>query len=170
MFNLENKKHRTCLILLLISLAILLFTFFATDGLTGDKEFSEYTQEDWSIAILPLTIMIVSGVSTVVFTLIIIIPMMLMHPELDNYVSKIKFDDIDSDTEFLVFDHNEFKRACCRSVPQNGVWIAIKEYDLKKRSWTILEKGRYIDNADDLLSTLQKEYGYDEFKVFYPKN
>ena len=86
MFNLENKKHRTCLILLLISLEILLFTFFATDGLTGDKEFSEYTQEDWSIAILPLTIMIVSGVSTVVFTLIIIIPMMLMHPALDNYV------------------------------------------------------------------------------------
>lgn len=170
MFNLGNKKHRTCLILLIISLAILLFTFFATDGLTGDKEFSEYTQEDWSIAMFPLSIIVVSGISTLVFTLIIIIPMMLMHPALDDYVSKRKFADIDSDTEFLVFDHNEFKRACCRSVPQNGVWIAIKEYDLKMKSWSILEEGRYIDNADDVFPILQKEYGYDEFKVFYPSN
>lgn len=170
MFNMGNRKHRTYLIILLVSLAILLFTFFATDGLSGDKDFSEYTQEDWAIAILPLSIIAVSGVSTVVFSLIIIIPMMLMHPALDDYVSKRKFADIDSDTEFLVFDHNEFKRACCRSVPQNGVWVAIKEYDLKKRSWTILEEGRYIDNADDVLPVLQKEYGYDEFKVFYPQN
>ena len=170
MFNLENKKHRTCLIMLLISLAIMLITFFATDGLTGDKEFSEYTQEDWAISIFPLSIIVVSGVSTVFFFLIIIIPMMLIHPALDFYVAKRKFADIDSDTEFLVFDHNEFKRACCRSVPQNGVWIAIKEYDLMKRSWIILEEGRYIDNADDMFPILQKEYGYDEFKVFYPQN
>lgn len=61
---------------MLISLAILLIVFYATDDLLGDKEFSEYTREDWSIAILPLSIIIVATISTLVFSLIIIISSM----------------------------------------------------------------------------------------------
>ncbi len=166
MFNFKNKKSRVCFIGMLISLAILLIVFYATDGLLGDKEFSEYTREDWSIAILPLSIIVVSCISTLVFALIIIIPMIWLYPSLMKYVTKIKFSDIDLETEFLVFDHNEFKRACCRTETQNGLWISVKEYDLKTRSWTTLEGGRRIENADDLVSVLQEDYKYDRVKFY----
>ena len=166
MFNLKSKKSRICFIGMLVSLVILLIVFYATDGLLGDKEFSEYTREDWSIAVLPLSIIVVSGVSTLTFALIIIIPMIWQYPSLIKYVTKLKFSDIDSETEFLVFDHNEFKRACCHAETQNGLWISIKEYDLKTRSWTTLEAGRHIENADDLASILQEDYKYDRVKFY----
>jgi hypothetical protein len=155
---------------MLISLAILLIVFYATDDLLGDKEFSEYTSDDWSIAMLPLSIIIVSGVSTLAFALIIIIPMIWKYPALMDYVTNKKFADIDFGTEFLVFDHNEFKRACCRSESQSGLWISIKEYDLIKRSWTILEEGRHIENSDDLVSILQEDYRYDKVKFYNVPN
>lgn len=169
-FNFQNKKSRICIIGMLISLAILLIVFFATDGLLGDKEFSEYTREDWSIAMLPLSIIVVSGVSTLVIALIIIIPMIRLYPSLINYVTKTKFSDIDLGTEFLVFDHNEFKRACCRAETQNGLWISVKEYDLKAKGWTTLEGGRHIENADDLVSILQEDYQYDSVKFYRVPN
>ncbi len=170
MFNLKTKKSKICLLGMLISLAILLIVFYATDGLLGDKEFSEYTHDDWSVAILPLSIIIVSGVSTLVFSLIIIIPLIWMYPVLIDYVTNKKFSDIDLDTEFLVFDHNEFKRACCRTETQKGLWISVKEYDLKTKSWTILEEGRYIENTDALIDILQEDYKYDKVKFYYGQN
>ena len=166
MFDFKNKKSRICFIGMLISLVVLLIVFYATDGLLGDKEFSEYTREDWSIAMLPLSIIVVSGISTLVFALIIIIPMIWLYPSLTKYVTKIKFSDIDSETEFLVFDHNEFKRACCHAEAPNGLWISIKEYNLKTKSWTTLEVGRRIENADDLVSVLKEDYKYDRVKFY----
>jgi hypothetical protein len=152
---------------LLISFAILLVVFFASDDLLGDKEFSEYTSDDWSAAILPLSVIFVSAISTWVFALLILVPMILKIPSFVDYVTKKKFADTDERTEFLAFDNNEFKRACCRSEAQNGVWISVKEYDLLSRKWKTLEEGRYIENADDVSTVLQKDYRYDKVK-FYP--
>ncbi|MBE7064881.1 MAG: hypothetical protein E7384_03590 [Ruminococcaceae bacterium] len=166
MFDLKNKKSKICFLGMLISLVILLIVFFATDGLTGDKEFSEYTREDWSIAIVPLSVIIVSGISTFVFALIIIIPMIWMYPALIDYVTNKKFSDLDPETEFMVFDHNEFKRACCRFVEQDRLWITVKEYNLKAKSWTVLEEGRFIDEEDDLVYILRKDYNYDKTKFY----
>jgi len=170
MFRFKDKKSRVCFIGMFISLAILLIVFYATDGLLGDKEFSEYTREDWSIAMLPLSIIVVSCISTLVFALIIIISMIWLYFSLIKYTAKIKFSDIDLETEFLVFDHNEFKRACCRAETQNGLWISVKEYNLKTRSWTTLEDGRHIENADDLVSILQEDYKYDRVKFYRVPN
>ncbi len=170
MFDFKNKKSRICFIGMLISLVVLLIVFYATDGLLGDKEFSEYTHEDWSIAMLPLSIIAVSGISTLVFALIIIIPMIWLYPSLTRYVTKIKFSDMDPGTEFLVFDHNEFKRTCCHAEASNGLWISIKEYNLKTKSWTILESGRRIENKDDLVSVLKEDYKYDRVKFYHLPN
>jgi hypothetical protein len=166
MFDFKNKKSRICFVGMLISLAILLIVFYATDGLLGDKEFSEYSYDDWSIAMLPLSIIIVSGVSTLAFALIIIIPMIWKYPALMDYVTNRKFADIDLGTEFLVFDHNEFKRACCWNEGQNGLWFVVEEYDLKTRNWITLEEGRLISNPNDLVAILQKDYLYDEVKFY----
>ncbi len=170
MFSFKNKKSRICFIGLLISLTIMIIVFYATDGVLGNKEFSEYTTYDWSIAILPLSIIAISCISTLVFALIIIIPLIWKYPALMEYVSKKKFSDMDLGTEFLAFDHNEFKRACCRRGSQNGLWISIKEYDLSMKKWIILEEGRYIENADDLTSTLQKDYSFDKVKLYNISN
>ena len=170
MFDFKNKKSRICFIGMLISLAILLIVFYSTDGLLGDKGFSEYTYDDWSIAMLPLSIIIVSIISTLVFAMIILIPLICKYPALIDYVSRKKFVDIDMGTEFLVFDHNEFKRTCCRAETQDGLWISVKEYDLKTKSWTILEAGRHIENADDLVSVLQEDYKYDSVKFYRTPN
>ena len=166
MFDFRNKKSRICFIGMVISLAILLIVFYATDGLLGDKEFSEYTHDDWSIAMLPLSIIIVAGVSTLAFALIIIIPMIGKYPALMEYVRKRKFADIDSDTKFLVFNHNELKRACCRIQPPNGLWVSVKEYDLNARKWKTLEEGRYIEKADDISTVLIQDYQYDQVKYY----
>ncbi len=168
MFN--TKRLRICLWGMLVSLAILLIVFNTTDGLLGDKGFSEYTPQDWSIAILPLSIIIISGISTLVFALIMIIPLIWVYPALTDYVANKKFGNIDSKTEFLVFDHNEFKRACCRTEMQNGLRISIKEYDLKNKKWIILEEGSYIENADDLIYILKEKYNYDGVKFYYLQN
>jgi hypothetical protein len=163
MFNINNKRMKICLIGMLISFAVLFIVFIATDGLLGDKEFSEYTRNDWSIAMLPLSIIIVSGISTFAFALIIIIPLVLMYPSLMYYVINKKHSDIDPETKFLVFDHNEFKRACCAE-KQNGLWISIKEYDVKTWNWIVLEEGRYIENPDNLTFILERDYKYDRVK------
>lgn len=161
MFDFKNKKFRFCFICLFISLSVLLIVFFATDGLLGDKEFSEYTHDDWSIAMLPLSIIILSCISTLVFTAIIIIPLIWKYPALMDYVTKKKFADIDSDTEFLVFDHNELKRACCRTESENGLWISVKEYNLHSREWKVIEEGRFVEHAEDITAVLQEAYQYD---------
>ena len=170
MFDFKNKKSRICFWGMLISLAILLIVFYSTDGLLGDKEFFEYTHDDWSTAMLPLSIIIVSGISTLLFALIIIIPLIWKYPALMDYVVRKKFADIDLDTEFFVFDHNEFKRACCRTDSQNGLWFSVKEYDLNSRKWKIIEEGRYIENADDVAAVLQKDYKYDKVKFYRGTN
>lgn len=166
MFNLKSKRSKICFIGMLISLTVMLITFFATDDLLGDKEFSEYTHQDWSIAIFPLSILAISGISALIFSIIILFSMILASPSLIKYVTKIKFSDIDIGTEFIVFDHNEFKRACCRIDEQSGLWISIKEYNLRTRKWAILEEGRYIKNADTLVSVLQEDYKFDKTKFY----
>ena len=171
MFNFMNKKTKICLIGLCISLAILLIVFFATDDLTGDKDFSDYTQEDWSVAILPLSIIIVSGISIIIFALILIIPMFLLQPALMDYVKNKKFSDIDINTNFLVFDHYELKRACFSNEMQDCIYLTIKEYDLKLKNWKIIEDGRLINNKGELIRILQDEYNFDEVKIFInPEN
>lgn len=169
MYNWKNRKFQICLWGMLISLVILSVVFYATDGLLGDKEFSEYTRADWSIAILPLSVMLVSAIATLVFAIIIIItmiPIICMYPAIVDYVIKNKrFSEMDSETEFLVFDHNGFKRACCRKEGQNGLWISVKEYNLKTKSWVVLEEGRYIENADNLIYILRKDYKYDRVRI-----
>ena len=166
MFNLKNKKDRTLFICMLVSFVVLLTVFYATDGLTGDKEFSEYTRQDWAVAIVPLSVIVVSLVSTLTFATIIMVSFIRMCPVLADYTANQKFAHIDADTEFFAFDHNEFKRACCRTQNQTGVWISIKEYSLKTRSWTVLEEGRFIQNADELREVLQRDYGYDRVKFY----
>ncbi len=162
MFN--NKRTKICLLGTLISLAILLITFFATDGLFGDKEFTEYTSTDWSIAIIPLAIMVVSGISTLTFALILAIPMFKAEPVLLDYVVNQKFADIDNGTEFLVFDHDEFKRACCQTEGESTIRFSVKEYNIKEKKWHILEKGRCAEDIDSLIYILQKDYRFDEIK------
>lgn len=166
MFSLKNKKTRICFFGMLISLAVLLIVFFATDGLLGDKEFSEYTREDWSVAILPLSVIAVSMVSSLAFALMIIIPILWTYPALMYYMIRKKFADMDPETEFVVFDHDEFKRACCRTGEQGGLWFSVSEYKLKTRKWTVLEEGRYIEDDKELMRTLQEEFKYDEVKLY----
>ena len=164
MFN--NKKTKICLVAMLISLAILAIVFYGTDGLLGDKEFSEYTSSDWSVAILPLSIMAISAISTLTFALVLIVPIFRIYPALTDYVTNQKFSDIDTDIEFLVFDHDEFKRACCKTNAENKVWFSVKEYDIKQKNWTILEEGRVTENRNTLIYVLQQDYKFDKVKFY----
>lgn len=163
----KNKRMIILTVIMVISCAVLLIVFFATDDLTGDKEFSEYTREDWEVAIVPLCIMAVSAVSTLVCMAMIVIPMLLSFPAIADYVANKKLADIDPGTQFLIFDHDEFKRACCRHVNQNGIWFSVKEYDLKARKWIVLETGRYLEKSTDLVRTLHEDYQYNKTKFRY---
>ena len=165
MFHFKDKKTKIHFWGLYISAAILFVVFFSTDGLLGDKGFAEYTHEDWKIAMLPLSIIILSGISTLIFSILVLIPAIRVHAGLKDYLLNKKFADLDPNTEFVVFDHSELKRACCRRVNEYEVWFSVKEYNFDTRTWITLEEGRYI--AYRTLSTvLQEEYGYDDIKVF----
>lgn len=165
MFSSKNKRSKICFIGLISSLIIMLVVFFASDGLLGDKEFSKYTPDDWSVAILPLSIIGSSAIATLIFSLVLMVPIFRTYPSLTDYVANQKFANIDPETEFLVFDHNEFKRACCRTESYDSLWISIQEYDLKTRTWYILEKGRSI-KANNINEILQEEYQYDKVKYY----
>jgi len=167
LFLLKNKTIRFCILAMVISFAILSIVFNATDDLAGDKEFSEYTHNDWSKAMLPLSLIIVSGLSTLAFAGIIIVQSIKIYPVITDYFINRRFSDLEPDTEFLAFDHDGFKRACCRCKGENGLWICVSEYDLKSRSWKILEEGRFLENSDGLQSVLHKEYHYDRVMIFY---
>lgn len=138
---------------------------FSTDGLLGDKGFSEYTSEDWKIAVLPLSIIILSGVSTLIFTLLVLISAIRISTGLKDYLLNKKFADLDPNTEFVVFDHSELKRACCHRVNEYEVWFSVKEYSFDTRDWITLQEGRCIVYRT-LSTVLQEEYGYDDIKVF----
>ena len=89
MSDFKDKKSKICFVGMLISLAILLIVFYATDGLLGDKEFSEYTHDDWSIAMLPLSIIIVSAISTLVFALVTFLFFKKKSTEIDATIPPI---------------------------------------------------------------------------------
>lgn len=155
---------KICLWGMLISLAVLLITFYATDWWTGDKEFSQYTADDWAITIFPLSVMAVSCVSTLTFSLITMIPMIVVYPALMDYVTNKKFSNLDENTEFIIFDHNELKRACCHLEGQDRLWFSVKEYNLKKKDWVVLEEGRFVNNLSELSQVLQTDYNFDRIK------
>ncbi len=162
--NINTKKIKFCFWAMVISCLIMAVVFVATDGITGDKEFSEYTREDWKVAAVPLVIIVISMVSTLVFVAMMIFPLIKAFPGLSYYVLKKKFADLDVGTEFLVFDHNEVKRACCARVDTNGLRISVKEYNWKIKSWTVLEYGRLLENREYLEEVLKTDYGYDKIK------
>ncbi len=164
MFN--RKLTKICITGIIISMIILLVVFLMTDSITGEKEFSEYTSDDWKIAIVPLITMALSLLSTIVFSLIIIIPYIIALPKLDYYLKFEKFSDIDENTDFLVFDHNELKRTCCSCVGINGLDISVKEYDLKNKKWKCLENNRHLEDRDALVYILLNDYHYDRVKFF----
>ena len=166
MFRYLSKRTKICLHGMLISLTVLIIVFFGTDGLLGDKPFSDYTHHDWSIAILPLLIIIISFITTMVFALMVLIPLLLRYPALIDFVSNKKFSGIPDGTALLVFDHNELKRTCIRYEPDQRIWICVEEYNLKSKMWIKLEEGRYIAHADGLPVILQKEYRYDRLKFY----
>ncbi len=166
MFSFKNKKSLVCFIIMIVSAVVLFATFYATDGLLGDKEFSQYTSDDWKIAALPLAVMAISAVSAIVFAIIILVPIIAAYPALMNYVTQMKFAYIDEGTQFLVFDRSELKRACCREEEQKALWFSVSEYDLKTRKWYVIEKGRRIENRDSLFYILQKDYAYDKIKIY----
>lgn len=165
MFNIKSKKTRICLAGAIISLSVLLIVFFFPNNF-GDKNFSEYTQSDWHIAIVPLVIMVISLISTFVFLAILIVPLFKMSGALNDYVMNKKFSDIDDCTVLLAFDHNELKCTCYCNNMQNSLWISVKEYNLKTREWMTLEEKRYVTKDDDLTEILQKDYEYDEVTYF----
>lgn len=166
MFSFKNKKDKFCFIGMIISLFVLLIVFVLTDDLTGEKEFSQYTEKDWEVAIPPLIIMAVSAISTLTFSAIILIPIILSYPALIDYVTNKKFSDYDENTEYLIFDHNELKRACCYFECPGKLWFSVKEYNLKNRKWHTLEQGRYIENYTTLLNVLKNEFNYDIIKHY----
>ena len=165
-YNLKNMRFRICLYGLLISTCILLVVVFATDGLLGDKEFSEYTESDWENAMFPLIVIIISGAATVIFTLILSIPLFILYPALVYYITKKKFNDIEPGSAIIVFDHHEFKRACCQTGDYMGLQFSVKEFNLNKRDWVVLEEGRICKNKKELMEILKNEYGYDDFKFY----
>lgn len=165
-----TKKNKKMLILtgiMLISFCVLMIVFIATDDLTGDKEFSEYTREDWEVAIVPLCVMAVAALTCLVCMVMVIVPMIVNSYAVTDYVMNKKMAGIDLGTEFLIFDHDEFKRACCRHVSPNGIWFSVREYDLKAKQWKVLETGRLLEKSTDLVHTLRGEFGYDATKFRY---
>lgn len=162
----KNKKLRIYFIMTLVSATVMLTVFNATDGLLGDKEFSAYTDEDWAIAAFPLAVIVLFTVLTLVFAVLFLVAMMRIYPALTEYVTRKKFFDIDEGSKFLVFDHDELKRACCRPDDRNGVWFSVKQYDLQTKRWITLETGRHLDKMTDLAGVLQRDYQYDKTKVY----
>ena len=92
------------------------------------------------------------------------IPMFKAEPVLLDYAVNHKFADIDNGTEFLVFDHDEFKRACCQTEEENTIQFSVKEYNIKEKKWHMLEKSRCAEDIDSLIYILQKDYRFDEVK------
>lgn len=58
------------------------------------------------------------------------------------------------------------KRTCCRRATPERMWISVQEYDLRQKQWNVLEAGRWVEPADDLVTVLQQEYRYDKVKFY----
>ena len=166
----NTKRNKICAITALICCFIFIIVFYVSDILTGDKEFSQYTQLDWFIAVPSLILMFASAIASFTCSFIVIIPVIIHYPALIDYVNNKKFSDIQEDIGFIIFDHNELKRACCRHEDENGIWFSVKEYYLKKKNWVILEEGRYVKNHTELIQVLQNDYQFDKIKYNYTKN
>ena len=122
MFYIKNRKNKICLIGAIVCCIIFLIVFYISDGLTGDKEFSQYTNIDWAIAIPSLIIMAASAITSLTFSAVIIVPVIWRYPAISDYVKNKKFSEIDVKTTFIIFDFDEFKRACCH-LNENGIFI-----------------------------------------------
>lgn len=162
----HEKQCRMYLFCLVISVVVLVTVFLLTDGWFGDKEFSQYNAAEWQKAMFPLIVMGVSAVSVVVFLVLLCIPAFKMERIVTDYFKNKKFNDLDEGTAYIIFDRNEYKRACCLPLGQNGVWLSVKNYNLSKKDWDILEKGKLIHNVDELEDILKSDYGFDQIKVF----
>ncbi len=169
MFYIKNRKKKICLIGAIVCCIIFLVVFYISDALTGDKEFSQYTDIDWAIAIPSLIIMAISAIASLTFSAVVIVPVLWRYPAINDYVKNKKFSGIDSKTTFIIFDFDEFKRACCYLDDNNNVSFSVKEYNLKTREWVVLQESRTVENHAALITVLKEDYKFDQIKYFHYK-
>ncbi len=163
----KKRKLKRNVICFIISLALVMLVLYLGEGITGDKEFSDYTSEEWSAATPVLVALSVASAAALFFGALLLITFFKLCLAVVHYFRK-KYSGISDDCCWLWFNDDAYTRTCGSPVGEVEVLIVVEEFDMESRAWQTVEKGRVVDRFESVENILMTDYGY-RLVFFFPR-
>lgn len=142
-------------------LAVLLFVnIFVTDGLTDEKEFSAFTQEDWLCFAAFILVEITLGVLMFVFA-VKAGKLIKKHDKAQRErCAELKFAGIkQGDYDFVWFGAGGFERAKILK-QSNAYYLYVESFDPKSEAWSPVNTVSVYQSLTELKDSLLEDFGF----------
>ena len=141
--------------------AILLFVnIFVTDGLTGEKEFWDFSQQDWCYFALFLLTEIVIALFMFLFAVKAGKLSINRQKQIENYFEGFRYTGIKpGDYDYIWFDFSGTERA--KIVKVNDVfYLYVEAFDCETETWNAVNTVSVYDSLEDVRKTLFYEFDF----------
>ena len=141
--------------------AILLFVnIFVTDGLTGEKEFWDYSQQDWCYFALFLLTEIVIALFMFLFAVKAGKLSINRQKQIENYFEGFRYTGIKpGDYDYIWFDFSGTERA--KIAKMNDVfYLYVEAFDCKTETWNAVNTVSVSDSLEDVRKILFYEFDF----------
>ena len=142
-------------------LAVLLFVnIFVTNGLTGEKEFWDFRQQDWCYFVLFLLTEIVIALFMFLFATKAGKLYMNKQKQIERYFEGFRYIGIKpGDYDYIWFDFSGTERA--KIVKLNDVfYLYVEAFDPKTETWNAVNSVSVFDSLEEVRKTLFYEFDF----------
>lgn len=154
------KKYWTYLALCIVFIVLLFANIFVTNELTGDKELSAFTQEDWLyFAAFLLTEMLFAAL---MFVFAVKAGRMINKYQKDTieYCAQFKYTDINPGVYDCVwFDAGGFRRAKILK-QSNAYYLYVESFDPKTEAWAPVNTVSIYQSLTELKDSLLEDFDF----------
>ena len=147
-----------------ICILLLALNFLRTDDWTGDKEFYEFDQRDWTLFYIFLAEEGLIIIAVVIVTCILSKRLKATEEKRFNELEALKYADVrPGDYDFIWFDFRCSMRAFI--LIQEGFKLYVEKYDPKSKTWVSVGSRAQYETMDQLKKAL-----YDDYRFFGAEN
>lgn len=146
---------------LVFVLGILLFVnIFVTSELTGDKEFLDFTQQNWQYFVLSMLVECILGLLLFFFAFKARKLSVTRQKLIEQYYEESKFAGMKpGDVDYIWFDFNGDERA--KIVKLGDVYyLYVENYDWKTESWTPINTVSVFDSLGEIKKALFYDFDF----------
>lgn len=159
--NYPFPKKYWIYVVLCVVLGVLLFVnIFVTNGLTGEKEFWDFTQQDWSYFAAFLLTEIMIGLLLFFFAVNIRKLGIKRQQQIEEYFDQFKYAGIKpGDCDYIWFDFSGDERA--KIVKLGDVYyLYVEGFDYKTKSWNAVNTVSAFGSLAEIKKVLFYEFDF----------